>query len=491
MKHQIRRTPSKVALVALGAVLGVAVATCNKNSSHVTQPISDAMTAFAPAPAFAQVAGADGRPVVLADIAERVVPSVVNISVRKKVELAGRSPMLNDPMFRHFFGPQMPREHEQMGLGSGVIVSKGIVLTNNHVVSDAAELEVTLSDGREIEAEVAGTDPRSDLAVLKLKGDLDGVEPLPLGSSSSMRLGDVVLAVGNPFGVGQTVTMGIVSAKGRSRVGIVDYEDFIQTDAAINPGNSGGALVNTRGELVGINTAILSRSGGYMGVGFAIPIDMARPIMDSLIKNGKVSRGWLGVSIQDLDSDLAQAMGIKQHRGVLISDVIDGSPAEKAGVKRGDVVIELDGAPLKSTGQLRNTVAALGPDKVTRLGILRNNQRKTIEVKLGDLPDSGSLAQAPEKAESELYGLRVDNLDANYRQRLGLDESVKGVVITEVAPRSPAARAGLRPGDVIAEVDRNKVASTGDFSKAIDKADGPLLLLVRRGEATTYVALRK
>src|SRR5690606_31146613 len=272
----------------------------------------------------------------IADVAERALPSVVNISLTKVGRAGAPIP------FPVFFGP--PQERIEQGMGSGVIVSAdGTILTNNHVVADAKEIKVTTYDRREFDAKVIGTDPKSDLAVIQIQGAPAGLTPIQFGDSSKLRLGEVVLAIGNPFGVGQTVTMGIVSATGRSRMGIVDYEDFIQTDAAINPGNSGGALVNMRGELVGINTAILSRSGGYQGIGFAIPADMARPIMKSLLDNGKVERGWLGVSIQDLTPELARGLGIGTSRGVLVSGVIDGSPADKAGLERGDVVISLDG----------------------------------------------------------------------------------------------------------------------------------------------------
>jgi len=352
-------------IVTLGALtIGCAIIAFVKwrrsrdTGSRLEQLATKVSSVLMPTPAFAQ-ANKAGETVVLADIAERVVPSVVNISSEKIVRDTGSppdfGPLFNDPFFRHFFGGPLepssrPRARREHSLGSGVIVSdKGVVLTNNHVIENADEIRVGLADGREFEAEIVGRDPDSDLGVLKLKGDVKDLKVLAMGDVNSLRLGDIVLAVGNPFGVGQTLTMGIVSAKGRASVGIVQYEDFIQTDAAINPGNSGGALVNMRGELVGINTAILSRSGGYQGIGFAIPTNMARPIMDGILADGKVKRGWLGVAIQDVTPQLKDALGLTESSGVLISDVAADGPAAKAGLKRGDVIVSLDGQKTDSS----------------------------------------------------------------------------------------------------------------------------------------------
>lgn len=316
---------------------------------------SSSTTIAAPTPAIARVGG----DVEISDVAERVVAGVVNIASEKVVRETGGppqfGPLFNEPFFRHFFGGppgpgSRPQERRENSLGSGVIVSHdGVVLTNNHVIENADKIRVALADGRELDAEVVGRDPESDLGVLKLKGELKDLKPLVFGDSDTLRLGQVVLAIGNPFGIGQTVTMGIVSAKGRASVGIVQYEDFIQTDAAINPGNSGGALVNMHGELVGINTAIISRSGGYQGVGFAIPTKMARPIMESLLQHGKVARGWLGVAIQDVTPELREALGVGAEKGVLLSDVTPGSPADKGGLKRGDIVLKLNGQVMDSS----------------------------------------------------------------------------------------------------------------------------------------------
>src|SRR5260221_3277344 len=347
-----------------------------------------------PMPAFAH-AETGGSTASIADIAERTAPSVVNVASSRTVKnVRERMPnFFNDPFFQHFFGPGMgggegpeiPEKHQEHGLGSGVIVSRdGLVITNNHVVEGADEIRVTTSDKREFPAKVLGTDAKSDVAILKLEGDPKGLSPLEFGDSSRLRLGDLVLAEGNPFGVGQTITMGIVSAKGRANVGIAAYEDFIQTDAAINPGNSGGALVDMEGHLVGINTAILSRSGGSMGIGVAIPSIMAQRIMKALIEHGKVVRGWLGVGIQNVDQDLASAMKLPDVKGILISDVMDAGPGAKAGLKSGDVVLRLNGAPIDSTGAFRNAIAAAGAGATVKLDILRDGKPMTVEAKLGE-----------------------------------------------------------------------------------------------------------
>jgi serine protease Do len=435
----------------------------------------------------------------VADVAERVVPSVVSISATRMVRA---QPM--NPFFREFFGypgmgpgvgPDEPEEHQQQGLGSGVIVTNdGVILTNNHVVEQAEDIQVTLSDGRKLAAEVVGTDPQSDLAVVRIQGKVPAhLQPLPFGDSSALRLGDVVLAIGNPFGVGQTVTMGIVSAKGRSSVGIVDYEDFIQTDAAINPGNSGGALVNLRGELVGINTAILSRSGGYQGIGFAIPASMARPIMASLLSDGKVARGWLGVAIQNMDSDLAAAMKLEGTQGVLISDVTPGSPAAKAGLKRGDVIVVLDGKPMTESSQLRNTVASKNPGTKVALDVLRNGKTQRFEVGLGTLPNNqvGKAERELGKSDGLLSGVNVANLTPELRARFNVpDEVESGVLVTQVSRGSRAYRVGLRPGDVIVELDRKPVDSVATLDELNRKTEGAALLLVSRQGNMVFLPLR-
>ncbi|WP_428269813.1 Do family serine endopeptidase [Haliangium sp.] len=322
----------------------------------------------------------------IADITEKVLPSVVNVSTT--TTSSRRGPSLFDPFFNDPRSPGYDRPGPRQGqsLGSGVIVSAdGLVLTNSHVIADAEDIRVSLSDGRELSASVVGADPKSDLAVLRLEGDLGRLRPIRIGSASELRLGEIVLAIGNPFGVGQTVTMGIVSAKGRSGMGIVDYEDFIQTDAAINPGNSGGALVNMKGELVGINTAILSRTGGYQGIGFAIPTDMATPIMESLIRDGKVDRGFLGVNIETVTRELAATEGMPDVRGVLVTRVIDQSPAARAGLEVGDIITRIDDKETRTAAHVVNAVGMAGSGKRVELRVLRDGHSHTIRVLLGDL----------------------------------------------------------------------------------------------------------
>ncbi|MCC6746027.1 MAG: DegQ family serine endoprotease [Deltaproteobacteria bacterium] len=453
---------------------------------------------FVPYPAFAQTRGRTN--VSIADIAEQSLPAVVNISSTKVIRQDGeemRAPFFNDPFFRRYFGDEffpfhdVPRERRERSLGSGVIVgSDGTVLTNNHVVERAERIRVTLADKRELDAKIIGTDPKSDLAVLKLAGAPRNLRPLPFGDSNRLRLGDVVIAIGNPFGVGQTVTMGIVSAKGRANMGIVDYEDFIQTDAAINPGNSGGALINMAGELVGINTAILSRTGGYQGIGFAIPSNMVRPIVESLTRHGKVIRGWLGVAIQDLTEELSRAMGLKSTRGVLVGDVASGSPADRAGMRRGDVVVKINGEEVDSASRLRNVVAAAGKGAKVKLETMRGHRRRTFELELGELPTAIGGQARIDKGDGSLGGLTVASLSPMLRDKYRIPERLaQGVVVQAVASESPASRAGLREGDVILELNRETVTSAEQFAKLSETARGRILLLVYRDGHTVYLLL--
>ena len=433
------------------------------------------------------------RPDVIADVAEAVLPAVVNIATTRVQEMDsfGFGPFGQDPMFRQFFGQpfeDLPRQFRQEGSGSGVIVSEdGVVLTNSHVVASAESIEVTLHDGREFVAELLGSDPRSDVAVLRLV-DAEGLTPLALGDSDELRLGETVLAFGNPFGLSGTVTMGIVSAMGRADVGIVDYEDFIQTDAAINPGNSGGALVNLRGELVGVNTAIMSRSGGYQGIGFAIPSNMVGSIMRSLLTDGRVARGWLGVMIQDLRPGLAEAFEVETTEGVLVGDVVSDSPAQAAGVRRGDVIVALDGAPVASAAALRNAVGGLSPGSKVKMKLLRDGKSKLLTVKLGELPGDDQTASTETRVPNP-SGLTVAPLDAAARARHDVPEDIRqGVLVTEVQPLGTAARAGMRPGDVVLEVNRTPVGSVESFSAAAAEG-GNTLLLVWRDGGTRWVVL--
>ncbi len=442
-----------------------------------------------PHPAFALASEAGGpQGVSIADIAERVTPSVVSVSSRRAARRAEEGA---DPFFR-FFGPRGGKR-EQQGLGSGVIVSgDGLVLTNNHVVEDADEITAIAASGEEFKADIVGTDEKSDIAVLRLQGDVAALQPIAYGNSSALRVGDVVLAIGNPFGVGQTVTMGIVSAKGRSDTGIVDYADFIQTDAAINPGNSGGALVNMRGELVGINTAILSRTGGYQGIGFAIPSNMARPISQSLLEHGRVVRGWLGIGIQEIDRELQEALQLESDDGVLVNQVNPGSPAQKGGLEQGDVIWSVDGTKTPSVSRLRNLIAAAGANKRVVLDITRHGERRKLKLTLGELAVEEAAAEAGGSRDTQgaIEGLTLQNLDPELRERISnLPDSVKqGVVVTGVQRDSKAARDGFRPGDVIVEADRKPVGSLDDLQKHRKKGKKTALLVVR-GKRSIYLTL--
>ena len=503
-----------IAFLAGGLIVG-SNATCMRPSSHPSGA-SDSSPSGARAvldvrPAFA-AAAQSGTTQTLADVAERVVPSVVNISATRSVKTRAQgeaNPTFEDPLFQEFFhhplGPSAPQERQMRALGSGVIVSAdGVVLTSAHVVNHADRVEVTLSDGSEYDAKVAGIDTESDLAVVRLEKPPAKLVPLPIGDSQTMRLGDVVLAVGDPFGVGETVTMGIISATGRASVGIEDYEDFIQTDAAINPGNSGGALVNMRGQLIGINTAILSRTGGYQGIGFAIPTSMAKPIMTELIQHGKVTRGWLGVTIQQIDRDLGEALSIKPNHGILVADVAPGSPAAKAGLQRGDVIRTLGGVNIKSTALFRNRIAALGPGSRVTLGIIRDGKNMDVQITLGKLAEERPRAgeeqdqeegQGPGGIDADrglLAGLHVVNLSATMRHKLEVPARIKGgAVVADVKDGSAAERVGLQPGDVILEINHHPVSSAAAFRRINPTQGDTVVVLVFRGGTTVYLAARR
>jgi serine protease Do len=433
----------------------------------------------------------------LDDVAATAGPAVVNISTTTTITME-QSPfgeMFNDPLFRRFFGegngrPGQKKKQKSSALGSGVIVSEnGYILTNNHVVQDADEIKIVLSDKREFKGKIVGSDPKTDLAVVKI--DAKDLPTIQIGSSSKLKTGDVVLAIGNPFGLNQTITMGIVSAVGRSNVGIADYEDFIQTDAAINPGNSGGALVNTSGQLVGINTAIFSTSGGYMGIGFAIPLDMAKTVMDSIIKTGKVTRGWLGVSIQNITPDLAKSLGIKDTSGALVSGVMRNSPAEKAGIKRGDIITELDGKTIEDSRILRNMVADNAPGKTVTVTVLRKDKKELLKVTLGEFQDTKVAKKADFDFDNLLKDVVVQDLTPDLRERLNIPADITGVVVAQVAQDNPALNA-LQQGDVIMELERKPVANVKEYSEIVSKIgakDGVLMLVYRDG-ATIFITLR-
>jgi serine protease Do len=477
-----------LALALCGGVAGYAVAHTGQGAVghvHATLKIADpsegaSKTGFAP-------------------IVKQVLPNVVNISSSKVVRTPNQigEGMQMDPFFQQFFGhgfgngPAVPKERRERSLGSGVIVSpEGYVLTNNHVVDGATDIKVTLSDKREIKAAIVGTDAKTDVAVLKLEGS--NFPAITLGDSSKVQVGDYALAIGDPFGVGQTVTMGIVSAKGRGNLGIEDYEDFIQTDAPINPGNSGGALINDRGELIGINTAILSHgSGGNEGIGFAIPVNLARQVMNQLLDHGKVTRGYLGAVVQPISPAMAKALGQSELTGALVGDVSSKGPAQAAGLERGDIILELNGKPVNDANELRNTVSMLQPGETVKLKISRNNSARDLSVKLGELPASKEEALNEKEGASKevLEGVSVENLDADAAKELGLPASTKGVVVTDIDPSSPKADSGLRKGDVIQEVNHQLVHNVAEFEQAMHKGGKEeALLLVNRGGTTLFVA---
>ena len=425
-----------------------------------------------------------GLNVSFAPVVKKVVPSVVKVEVTIPGKEAD-SNLPDDPLFRQFFGNQFFGGHQrfmtppQRGVGSGVIVTKdGYILTNNHVVDGAAEVKVTLNDGHEMKAKVVGRDPKSDLAVIKI--DAHDVPAVTFADSSNAQVGDVVLAVGNPFAIGQSVTMGIISATGRGSMGIEDYEDFIQTDAAINPGNSGGALVDTEGRLIGINTAIYSRSGGNQGIGFAIPSDQARSIMISLIEHGKVVRGYLGVRIQDVTPLLAKEFSLKSEQGALVGEVEPNSPAAKAGLKSGDVILEFNGHKVSDSRHLKLEVADVAPGTRVPVEVLRDGANKKFEVNVLTLPGSEALASNnSENAEGSntLQGVAVSDLDSQARQQFKIPDNIKGALVTEVAPNSASAEAGLQQGDVIMEINHHSVSGADDAVRLTEHAKNKLTLL--------------
>ncbi len=407
-----------------------------------------------------------------APIVKKVAPGVVKIVTATTIKNdAAQMPGMNDPFWRQFFGNQMgrmnPGRQIEHGVGSGVIVSAdGYILTNNHVVDGASEVQVTLQDGREMTAKVVGRDPKSDIAVVKI--DAKDLPVVPMADSEKVQIGDVVLAVGNPFGVGQTVTQGIVSATDRGNVGIEDYENFIQTDAAINPGNSGGALVDIDGRLIGVNTAILSRSGGSQGVGFAIPSNLARTVMESLVKNGHVTRGYLGVQIQTVTPGLAEQVNLKEHRGALVGDVVADGPAAKAGFQSGDVVVKFDGKSVSDSRHLQLQVAETAPGTKVPVEIIRNGDTKTLDVTVKQLPGSEDLAQADSPSGTDtgtLNGVGVSDLSGDTRDQFKVPKDVTGAMVTQVDPNSAAAEAGLKPGDVIQEINHHAVKGADDAIK--------------------------
>jgi len=434
-----------------------------------------------------------------APVVKKVLPAVVSISSSKVTKVpAGMFGQDMPDLFRQFFGDnggqqfQQPRTMREQALGSGVIMTPdGYILTNNHVVDSATSVKVTLSDKREFPAKIVGKDAKSDIAVLKI--DASNLPVITVGDSSKAEVGDYALAIGNPFGVGETVTMGVVSATGRSHLGIEDYEDFIQTDAPINPGNSGGALVNDRGELIGINTAIIAHgSEGNQGIGFAVPSDMAVNVMNQIVEHGKVSRAYLGIVPQDVTPAIAKAFGESEARGALVGDVSPNSPAAAVGLQKGDIILEVNGKPVADANSLRMTISMLPPDTTVSLQVFRNGADRDFSVKLGELPteQAANLPKSNEGSKSStLSGVSVQNLDPDTAQQLGLPASAQGVVVTNVDPDSAAADAGLQQGDVIQSVNRKPVHNTAEFERAIGSSQANALLLVNRHGSTMFVAV--
>ncbi|NCO53086.1 MAG: DegQ family serine endoprotease [Deltaproteobacteria bacterium] len=438
------------------------------------------------------------------EVAKRVSPAVVYIQVEKKVEAAETLNPFNSPFgeefFRRFFGQpphgEMPGQKPQqrqprrksLGQGSGFLISPdGYIMTNNHVVGDADQVTVTLLDGREYRADIVGTDPPTDVAIIKIdESDLPFLRP---ADSDQLEVGDWVLAFGNPFGLSHTLTAGIVSAKGRSGIGLNDYENFIQTDAAINPGNSGGPLVDLDGKVVGMNTAIFSRSGGYMGIGFAIPINMAQKIREQLVENGSVTRGQLGVYIQDMNKTLAESFGLKEGKGILISQVIEGSPAQKGGLKQGDVVLEMGGQEVGKVADFRNRISFTSPGSKIKLLLLRNGKKETLTVEIGELKTDAKGQSAASGKLSKL-GLSLQELTDDLAEKFGY-QGQPGVLVTDVEPGSAAEKAGIGRGDLIQEVNRAAVKTPAEVRKAVEENQrSSLLLLVRQGDATRYLAIK-
>ena len=429
-----------------------------------------------------------GQPLpTLAPMLEGATRAVVNIATREQLRQQD-NPLLRDPFFRFFFGApeSRPQQHSQpQSLGSGVIIDaeQGLLITNHHVIDKADEISVTLSDGRTLAAELVGSDPEADIAVIRIPAEK--LTAMPLADSDQLRVGDFVVAIGNPFGLGQTVTSGIVSALGRSGLGIEGYEDFIQTDASINPGNSGGALVDLSGHLVGMNTAILAPGGGNVGIGFAIPVNMAKKIIAQLVEYGEVRRGRLGIAVQALTPELAQAFDISNsHNGVLITQIDSGSAAQKAGLNVGDVIIEVDGRAVDDVADLRNILGLIRVNEQVRLKVLHNGNSRTLTAVVDEVKH---VQRDGESFSGRLAGAVFAVIE---QQELGRKQPVSGIVVTEVAAGSPAWRTNLRPGDVITSINRQPVSNFKDMERAIKRSDSAILMNIQRGNMALFILIQ-
>ena len=452
-----------------------------------------------PPPAASPVATSAALRTSYAEVVNRVSPAVVTIRTESRARAPQQFPFMDDPFFRRFFGePSTPVPDRLVrGLGSGVIVTAdGYVLTNHHVIDGAQQIEVELQGPRTVTAELVGSDPPSDLAVLKLSEG--GLSPLPLADSDKVQIGDIVLAIGNPLGIGQTVTLGIISAKGR-RTGLSDgsFEDFLQTDAPINRGNSGGALIDGNGELVGINSQILSPSGGSIGIGFAIPSNMARNVLDQIVKHGKVTRGHLGIVVQPVTRDIAASLKLSTAQGVIVSQVQPGSAAERAGLKRGDVILALNGDIISDTNSFRNDIAGTPPGRNLTLRIWRDGSEQELRPTLGEyVPEERAQrtteeTSPPAEGSDKRLGLAVQPITPALANQLGISSETQGLVVMEVDPVGPAAAAGIQRGDVIEQVNQQPVSSVADLRSAIERAGrNPLLLLVNHRGTTIFVTVR-
>ena len=503
-----KRARRTLLFIAAGFLAGV-VATVGSNLGSRVEAISfwgsepGAEQAATPTVAAPKAQSAVSTLPDFSALAEKLSSAVVNVSTTSQGESSQRpgsgegGPFGGDPHgggdphefwepFERFFGPLPRRPFKQRSLGSGFIINRdGYILTNNHVIENADEIVVKTSDEREFKAKVIGRDPKTDIAVIKID-DAKELNTVTLGNSDDLRVGEWVMAIGNPFGLEHTITAGIVSAKGRF-IGQGSYDNFIQTDAAINPGNSGGPLINLKGEVVGINTAIFSRSGGNIGIGFAIPVNVAKDLLPELEEKGRVTRGWLGVMIQKITPDIAESLGLQESKGALVADVMKDGPAQEAGVKVGDVIVEFDGHPIKDSTELPMLVARVQVGKTVTMKVIRDKEIQNFSVKIGELKEEETTVAGKEQG----FGLTVQPLTPDIAESLGLSGDIKGVVVSGVEPGSAADEAGMHRGDVILEVNREPVKDLASYRKALKAGKGKsVLLLVRRGENTIFMALK-